>query len=68
MDFNSLLADAQKLNNGTNSTDSLPRVERSIQQVLQATHELHSRVTQTGAQDIQAYVFWHYRRLLQMHA
>lgn len=63
MDFNSLLQEAQKLSNGTNSSDSLPRVERSLQQVLQATHELHSRVTQTGAQDIQAYVFWHIRHL-----
>lgn len=56
MDFNALLQEAQKLNNETNTSDSLPRVERSLPQVLQATRELHSRVTQTEAQDIQAYV------------
>lgn len=52
MDFNVLLQEAQKLTNETNASE--PRVERSLPQVLQATHELHSRVTQTGAQDIQA--------------
>lgn len=56
MDFNALLQEAHKLNNETNTSDSLPRVERSLPQVLQATSELHSRVTQTEAQDIQAYV------------
>lgn len=54
MDFNVLLQEAQKLTNETNASELLPRVERSLPQVLQATHELHSRVTQTGAQDIQA--------------
>lgn len=53
MDFQSLLQQAQKL---TNIQDDLPRVERTMSQVLQATNELHSRVTQTGAQDIQALV------------
>lgn len=56
MDFNTLLQEAQKLTNETHGSETLPRVERSLPQVLQATHELHSRVTQTGAQDIQAYV------------
>lgn len=54
MDFNALLQEAQKLTNETNASDLLPRVERSLPQVLQATRELHSRVTQTEAQDIQA--------------
>lgn len=54
MDFNTLLQEAQKLTNETCGADTMPRVERSLPQVLQATHELHSRVTQTGAQDIQA--------------
>lgn len=54
MDFNVLLQEAQKLTNETSNSEALPRVERSLPQVLQATHELHSRVTQTGAQDIQA--------------
>ncbi|XP_055389893.1 nuclear pore complex protein Nup93-1 [Condylostylus longicornis] len=56
MDFNSLLAQAQKLTNEIQSED-LPRVERTIPQVLQATQELHSRVTQTqDIQDIQAHI------------
>lgn len=54
MDFNSLLQQAQRLTNETQNSEELPRVERTISQVLQATQELHSRVTQTGAQDIQA--------------
>lgn len=56
MDFNTLLQEAQKLTNETYGGDVLPRVERSLPQVLQATQELHSRVTQTGAQDIQAHI------------
>ncbi|XP_031627562.1 nuclear pore complex protein Nup93-1-like [Contarinia nasturtii] len=56
MDFNALLQEAQKLTNETNASDLLPRVERSLPQVLQATRELHSRVTQTEAQDIQAHI------------
>ncbi|XP_039959553.1 nuclear pore complex protein Nup93-1-like [Bactrocera tryoni] len=56
MDFNSLLQQAQRLTNETQNSEELPRVERTISQVLQATQELHSRVTQTGAQDIQAHI------------
>ncbi|XP_055914053.1 nuclear pore complex protein Nup93-1-like [Eupeodes corollae] len=56
MDFSSLLQQAQRLTNETQNTEELPRVERTISQVLQATQELHSRVTQTGAQDIQAHI------------
>lgn len=48
MDFNTLLQQAQKL---TQNIDDLPvSVERTITQVLEATNELHSRVTQTGSQ------------------
>lgn len=54
MDFETLLQQAQKLTNETQGSDEFPRVERTLPQVLQATHELHSRVTQTGSQDIQA--------------
>ena len=54
MDFNSLLQQAQRLTNETQSSEELPRVQRTIGQVLQDTQQLHSRVTQTGAQDIQA--------------
>ncbi|XP_017460587.1 PREDICTED: nuclear pore complex protein Nup93-like [Rhagoletis zephyria] len=56
MDFNTLLQQAQRLTNETQNSEELPRVERTISQVLQATQELHSRVTQTGAQDIQAHI------------
>jgi nuclear pore complex protein Nup93 len=54
MDFNSLLQQAQKL---TQNINDVPlTVERTISQVLEATNELHSRVTQTGAQDMQAHI------------
>lgn len=56
MDFNALLQQAQRLTSETQACEELPRVESTISQVLQATKELHSRVTQTGAQDIQALV------------
>lgn len=49
-----LLQQAQKLTNETQNAEEFPRMERTLPQVLQATHELHSRVTQTGAQDLQA--------------
>lgn len=55
MDFNSLLQQAQKLTNDTQNTEDPPRVERSLSQVLQATQELHSRVT-PGTQDIPAHI------------
>ncbi|XP_068159927.1 nuclear pore complex protein Nup93-1 [Drosophila tropicalis] len=55
MDLRDLLQQAQRLNNRTKMDAELPRVERTISQVLQATQELHSRVTQTGTNDLQAY-------------
>lgn len=54
MDFSTLLQKAQKLTSETQMFEDLPNFERTIPQVLQATQELHTRVTQTGAQDIQA--------------
>lgn len=54
MDFNEILQQAQKLANETTTTEDLPRIERSIPQVLQDAQDLHARLTQTGAQDIQA--------------
>ncbi|KAL9692103.1 hypothetical protein quinque_000048, partial [Culex quinquefasciatus] len=43
MDFSALLQQAQKLSHDTQVSDDLPRVERTLTQVLQATQELHSR-------------------------
>jgi nuclear pore complex protein Nup93 len=55
MDFTALMQQAQKLVNETQNNDDLPRVERSMPQILKATSELHSRVTSTtSAQDVQA--------------
>lgn len=56
MDFNYLLQQAQKLTHETQGTEDFPRVERTLPQVLQATNELHARVIQTGAKDIQAHI------------
>ncbi|EDV95252.1 nuclear pore complex protein Nup93-1 [Drosophila grimshawi] len=50
MNLNELLQEAQRLANET----ELPPVERTLSQVLQATQELHSRVTQNGSNDLQA--------------
>ncbi|KAL7728858.1 hypothetical protein ACLKA6_004203 [Drosophila palustris] len=55
MDLNTLLQRAQNLTKG-NVECELPGVERTLQQVLQATEQLHSRVTQTGAKEIQAQI------------
>lgn len=54
MDFSSLMQQAQKTANETQSNDDMPRVERSLPQILRATNELHSRVCESTAQDIQA--------------
>jgi nuclear pore complex protein Nup93 len=55
MDFTTLMQQAQKLVNETQNNDDLPRVERSMPQILKATNELHSRVTSSSsAQDVQA--------------
>ncbi|KAM8720320.1 hypothetical protein ACLKA7_006375 [Drosophila subpalustris] len=56
MDLNELLQQAQRLTNETKMDTELPRVERTLSQVLQATQELHSRVTQTGTNDLQAHI------------
>ncbi|KAL1377743.1 hypothetical protein pipiens_016050 [Culex pipiens pipiens] len=41
--ISALLQQAQKLSHDTQVSDDLPRVERTLTQVLQATQELHSR-------------------------
>jgi len=40
MDFTTLMQQAQKLVNETQNTDDLPRVERSMPQILKATNEV----------------------------
>ncbi|KAL3282768.1 hypothetical protein HHI36_005935 [Cryptolaemus montrouzieri] len=53
-DFSELLQEAEKLTTNLEGTTELPKVERSLRQVLEASNELYSRVAQTGAKDIQA--------------
>lgn len=55
-DFNDLLFEAEKLSTNIETTSDLPKVERSLRQVLEASNELYTRVRQTGAHDIQALV------------
>lgn len=55
-DFNDLLFEAEKLSSNIECTSDLPKVDRSLRQVLDESNELYSRVRQTGAHDIQAYV------------
>uniref|UniRef100_A0A7G3AGN5 Nuclear pore protein n=1 Tax=Lutzomyia longipalpis TaxID=7200 RepID=A0A7G3AGN5_LUTLO len=58
MDFNSLVQQAQRLTNEVQNTEDIPRMERTLPQVLLAAQELHSRVTQSemGSQDAQAHI------------
>ncbi|XP_060518052.1 nuclear pore complex protein Nup93 [Cylas formicarius] len=53
-DFSDLLREAEKLTNDLEGTTELPKVERSLKQVLDASNDLYTRVAQTGSKDIQA--------------
>lgn len=55
-DFSTLLQAAEQLTTEIEGNEELPRVERSLSQVLEASQELYSRVTKTGAHDIQAHL------------
>ncbi|XP_067007700.1 nuclear pore complex protein Nup93 [Anabrus simplex] len=55
-DFKELLYAAEQLSAEVEGSGELPKVERTLRQVLEASTELWSRVTQTGAQDIQAHL------------
>lgn len=55
-DFTDLLLEAEKLTHEIEDTAELPKVDRSLRQVLEASNELYTRVAQVGAKDIQAYV------------
>ncbi|KDR10998.1 nuclear pore complex protein Nup93-like [Zootermopsis nevadensis] len=55
-DFTELLHAAEQLSAEVEGSGDLPKVERTLRQVLEASTELWSRVTQTGAQDIQAHL------------
>ncbi|KAH8244940.1 hypothetical protein KR032_002993 [Drosophila birchii] len=56
MDLAELLQQAQRLVNETEMETDLPRVDRTLSQVLLATQEMHTRVTQTGTNDLQAHI------------
>lgn len=53
-DFAELLQEAEKLTNELEGTAELPKVDRSLKQVLEASNDLYSKVAQTGAKDISA--------------
>lgn len=53
-DFSDLLQEAEKLTNELEGTADLPKVERSLKQVLDDSNDLYSRVAQSGSKDIQA--------------
>ncbi|XP_047544610.1 nuclear pore complex protein Nup93-like [Vanessa atalanta] len=57
-DFSKLLQQAEQLTTEIEGNEELPRVERSLGQVLEASHELYSRVIQSGANDIQAHLLF----------
>uniref|UniRef100_A0A8D8YAM1 Nuclear pore protein n=1 Tax=Cacopsylla melanoneura TaxID=428564 RepID=A0A8D8YAM1_9HEMI len=53
-DLNDLLHAAEQLECEAQGIGRLPRIERSLRQLTEASNELWSKVTTTGAQDIQA--------------
>ncbi|GBP06032.1 Nuclear pore complex protein Nup93-1 [Eumeta japonica] len=53
-----LLQQAEQLTTEIEGNEELPRVERSLGQVLEASQELYSKVTQSGANDIQAHLLF----------
>nr|CAD7411710.1 unnamed protein product [Timema cristinae] len=55
-DFNELLQAAEQLSADVEGTGELPRVERTLREVLDASSELWTRVAQTGPQNIQAHL------------
>lgn len=55
-DFKDLLQEAEKLTTDIEGATPLPKVDRSLKQVLEASKELYTRVAQTGGKDIQAWV------------
>ncbi|CAG4943938.1 unnamed protein product [Colias eurytheme] len=57
-DFSKLLQQAEQLTTEIEGNEDLPRVERSLGQVLEASHELYSRVIQSGTNDIQAHLLF----------
>lgn len=56
-DFTDLLQEAQKITVEIEGSKELPKVDRSIRQVLDASNDLYAKVAQSGAKDIQACVF-----------
>ncbi|RZB77466.1 nuclear pore complex protein Nup93 [Asbolus verrucosus] len=53
-DFAELLQEAEKITVDIEGTKELPKVDRSIRQVLEASNDLYTKVAQTGSKDIQA--------------
>ncbi|KAG6798255.1 nuclear pore complex protein Nup93 [Apis mellifera caucasica] len=51
--FSELLRSAERLSAAIEGNEELPQVERNLRQILEASNELWSRVTQTGTQDNQ---------------
>ncbi|KAH8304435.1 hypothetical protein KR059_009652 [Drosophila kikkawai] len=54
MNLEDLVIQAERLAGETGATD-LPHVDRTLKQLLQATEELHSRVTESGSNNLAAH-------------
>jgi len=52
--FSELLRSAEQLSATVEGNEDLPQVERNLRQILEASNELWSRVTQTSTQDNEA--------------
>ncbi|KAK5646486.1 hypothetical protein RI129_004950 [Pyrocoelia pectoralis] len=53
-DFSELLQEAEKLTSTIEGVSELPKVERSLRQVLEDSQDLYTRVAHSGTQDIHA--------------
>lgn len=53
-DFSDLLQEAEKITVDIEGSKELPKVDRSIRQVLEASNDLYAKVAQSGSKDIQA--------------
>lgn len=52
--FSELLRSAEQISAAAEGNDDMPHVDRNLQQILEASNELWSRVTQTTTQDNEA--------------
>lgn len=58
--FSDLLRSAEQISAAVEKNEELPQVERNLRQILEASNELWSRVTQTNTQDNETQAYVHF--------